>query len=234
MSLLELERVSKDHRRGRRERRVLHEVSLTLEAGELAVIWGQRRSGRSTLLRIAAGIVKPDSGVVRWQGQDLARTRDRALGDEIAYCQRPPISVQGDTALEEVMAALLARGVSQTRARTQAKAALERTGVAEHVGHSPAELDSEESLRVALARALVLEPALLVIDEPTKGVELLARDGILALLRAIANDGITVLATTGEPSGLAGADRTLALDDGELRGTTTPALAPVVPLRRSA
>jgi ABC-type lipoprotein export system ATPase subunit len=234
MSLLELEGVSKRHRRGRRERVVLRGVSLTLEAGELAVVWGQRRSGRSTLLRVAAGLDRPDDGVVRLRGQDLARSRDGVLGDEIGYCQHPLISLQGDSALEEVAAGLLARGVGQARARARAAAALKRTGADACAGFPPAELDSGESLRVALARALVLEPSLIVVDEPIKGVELLARDGILRLLRTIADTGVAVLASAGEPAALSGADRTLALDDGELRGAATPALAPVVALRRSA
>ncbi len=234
MSLLELDHVARRHKRGAREHVVLRDVSLTLEPGELAVVWGQRRSGRSTLLRIAAGIERPDSGVVRLRGVDLTRSRRSALGDQIGFCQRPPVSLRGESVLEEVMAVLLARGLGQARARTLAAASLQRAGAAGLAAMSPAELDSGEALRVALARALALEPALLLLDEPTKGVELLARDGILALLRTLASDGIAVLACTGEPTGLSGADRTLALDDGELRGATTPALAPVVPLRRSA
>jgi putative ABC transport system ATP-binding protein len=234
MSLLELQEVSKRQRRGRRELVVLRDVSLALETGELAVVLGQRRSGRSTLLRIAAGLERPDTGVVRVRGEDLARSREGLLGDEIGYCQHPPISLQGECAREEVAAGLLARGVGQARARACATAALHRTGAEDCAGFQVAELDCGESLRVALARALVLEPSLVILDEPTKGVELKARDGILRLLRTIADDGIAVLACTGDSTGLSGADRTLVLDDGELRGAITPPLAPVVPLRRSA
>ena len=74
-------------------------------------------------------------------------------------------------------------------------------------------------MRVALARALALEPSLLVIDEPTRGVDLLERDAILALLRSLADEGIAVLISTGEATALAGADRALSLADGELRGS---------------
>jgi ABC-type sugar transport system ATPase subunit len=76
----------------------------------------------------------------------------------------------------------------------------------------------------------VRAPRLLVIDEPTSGVELIERDGILLLLRSLANDGIAVLASSMEATGLSGADRTLALSDGELRGTLKPQLGTVVPL----
>ena len=87
-------------------------------------------------------------------------------------------------------------------------------------------------MRVAIARAITLEPSLLVIDEPTKGVDLLARDEVLALVRSLANDDIAVLASTGESTGLAGADRALALSEGELRGAPPAELATVLPLRR--
>ena len=78
MSLLELERVAKRYRDGQLERVVLREVSLDLDGGELAVVWGLRRSGRSTLLRVAAGIEAPDEGVVRFDGRDLAVHGERS------------------------------------------------------------------------------------------------------------------------------------------------------------
>jgi ABC-type multidrug transport system ATPase subunit len=99
---------------------------------------------------------------------------------------------------------------------------------------APAELDCAETVRVELARALALAPRLLVVDEPTKGVELLERDEILLLLRSLADDGLAVLASTGESTVLAGCDRALTLDDGELHSTGAPALAEVLPLRRTA
>ena len=86
-------------------------------------------------------------------------------------------------------------------------------------------------MRVVLARALALEPSLLVIDEPTRGVDLLERDAILALLRSLADDGLGVLTSAGETTALSAADRALSLTDGELHGNLDPELAPVVPLR---
>jgi ABC-type cobalamin/Fe3+-siderophores transport system ATPase subunit len=234
MSLLELEGVGKRYRDGSRERLVLQDASLELQPGELAVVWGQRRSGRSTLLRIAAGIEAPDSGVVRFEGRDLAEHGEEILGGGIGFCQRTFRSAEGQAVLDQVMVGLLARGVTTSRARAHAHAALERTGAAHCHGLALGELDSAEAMRVALARALAPQPRLMVVDEPTKGVDLLERDGILLLLRSLANDGIAVLASAGESTGLSGADRALALSDGELRGTPSPDLAPVVPLRPSA
>jgi len=80
MSLLALEGVGKRYRDGARERIALREVSLALEAGELAAVWGLRRSGRSTLLRVAAGIEQPDEGVVRFDGSWAARSATARSG----------------------------------------------------------------------------------------------------------------------------------------------------------
>jgi ABC-type sugar transport system ATPase subunit len=96
------------------------------------------------------------------------------------------------------------------------------------------ELDAGEATRVALARALVLEPSLILLDDPIRGVDLGERDSILSLLRSLADEGIAVLAATDDATGLSGADRALSLSEGVLRGEHTPHLAPVVPLRRQA
>jgi ABC-type lipoprotein export system ATPase subunit len=233
MTLLELEGVGKHYNVGPRERAVLRDVSLELEAGEMAVVWGLRRSGRSTLLRVAAGIEAPDTGVVLFDGRDLADHGDDVLGGGIGYCQTTFRSTEGQSVLDEVVLGLLARGVSPSAARARARAALGRTGATSSEGLRLVELDGAEAVRVALSRTLALGPRLIVIDEPTKGVDLLERDEILLLLRSLADDGIAVLATTGESTGLSGADRALALGEGELRRAALPDLAPVLPLRRS-
>ncbi len=234
MSLLELERVGKRYREGQLERVVLRDVSLRLDAGELMVVWGLRRSGRSTLLRVAAGIEPPDAGVVRFEGRDLAGHRESLLGAGIGYCQKTLAHDASQSVLDLLIVSLLARGSSAAPARSAAREALERAGAAACAASRLAQLDSAERIRVALARVLALSPRLLVVDEPVQGVDLLARDGILSLLRSLADEGLGVLASTGESTGLSGADRTLTLSEGELRGPPAGELAPVLPLRRTA
>jgi ABC-type Mn2+/Zn2+ transport system ATPase subunit len=233
MTLLELEAVSKRVVDGPHPGTLLHEVSLDLARGEYVVVWGTRGSGRSTLLRVAAGVEVPDSGVVRFESKDL-RGAGQELGEGIGYCLKRLRSSEGRNVLEQVMMGLLARGRSFGQARTCASAALERCGMLELARAGLLELDHGETVRVALARTLVQQPKLLVIDEPICGVELMARDEILALLRGIADEGVGVLASTSESAGLSGADRSLALSDGRLRGEVQAELAPVVPLRRTA
>jgi ABC-type multidrug transport system ATPase subunit len=234
MSLLELERVCKRYRDGQLERVVLREVSLQIAAGELTVVWGLRGCGRSTLLRLAAGIDAPDRGVVRFEGRDLAVHGEEVLGAGIGYCQKTLARNGSQPVLDLVMVSLLARGVPPNEARTRAREALERAGADGSAALALSALDTAETVRVALARVLALRPRLLVIDDPIQGVDLLQRDGILSLLRALADDGVAVLASTGDSTGLSDADHTLSLSEGELRGPPPRELAPVVALRRPA
>jgi ABC-type lipoprotein export system ATPase subunit len=234
VSLLELELVSKRFRARRREALVLDQVSLELDPGELVVVWGRRRSGRTTLLRIAAGIEAPDTGYVRFAGQDLASTGERALGQGIGYVRKGLRASEEEGVLEQVAAPLLARGVSVQEARTRARDALARAGAPACAALRVSELGAGESVRVALARTLSLSPAILVIDEPVCAVELTERDELLALLRTLAGEGVAVLASASEASELAGAHRALSLGDGRLQGPTTAELAPVLALRRAS
>jgi ABC-type lipoprotein export system ATPase subunit len=231
--LLSVEHVSKRYREAQRERIVLADVSLEVHAGEMIVLYGERRSGRTTLLRIAAGIEAPDSGTVRFAGEDLAGRRGEVLGEGIGYLRKALRASEEDRVLEQVAAPLLARGISVEHARESARSALARAGAERCAAVAVGELSAGESVRVALARALVLSPALLIADEPAAAVGLSERDGILARLRALAREGTAVLASTGEPSELAGSHRALTLSDGTLRGPSTPELATVVALRRS-
>jgi ABC-type lipoprotein export system ATPase subunit len=233
MSLLELQGVAKRYRDGQLERLVLRDVSLQIDAGELAMVWGVRGAGRSTLLRVAAGIEPPDDGLVRFEGRGLSGHGGDALGAGIGYCQK---LVHGGSqlALEVVTVPLLAAGVSPARSRTLAHEALERVGASGCATLRTGALDTAETVRVALARVLAHDPRLVVIDDPIQGVDLLERDGILALLRSLTGGGVAVLASTTDATGRAGADRTLTLSEGELRGPPRQQLAPVLALRRPA
>lgn len=233
MSLLELERVSKGYEHGLRTRVALDDVTLEIEPGELVVVWGERRSGRSTLLRVAAGVEAPDRGVVRFAGRDLSDQSGYALGGGVGYCRKKFPSGEDQRVLEQMVLSQLARGVPRLAAQSRAWTALERVGAKEYAGLALRELDGAEASLVAIARALTRSPRMLIADEPAKSVDLRARDKILLLLRSLADDGLAVLTSTGEGTGLSGADRPLSLDDGKLEGALAPAeLAPVSQLPR--
>lgn len=234
MSLLELESVSRVRRNRRGAWTVLREVSLELEQGEVVAVWGVRRSGRSTLLRIAAGIERPDEGTVRFAGSDLRSREGRTAGNTIGYCQREVGCVEAGTVVDELVVSQLARGVALSAAQIRARETLERVGAGECGDYTLRELDSEEAARTMIARALVANPRLIVADEPTKGMDLGERERIMALLCSLADEGRAVLLSTGESTALSRADRAVTLSDGELHGSVAPELAAVLPLRRLA
>jgi ABC-type multidrug transport system ATPase subunit len=215
VSLLALEHVTKRFTSGQRETLALRDVSLELRAGDWVAVSGLRRSGRTTLLRVAAGILPPDEGVVRFEGHDLARRAGQALGIEIGYCSPLFDPAHGGTVSDHVAVGLLARGAGRPRARAQAEDALERVGASDCAHLDPRDLCLEELVRAGIARALATAPRLLLLDEPTSGVEVRERDGVVDLLQGLADRGTAILMTVAEP--LAGPGRMLALHGGQLR-----------------
>jgi ABC-type lipoprotein export system ATPase subunit len=234
MGLLELEHITKRYRHGARQIDVLLDVSLELHERELLAVWGPRGSGRSTLLRIAAGIEAPDRGEVRFHGRHLLAGAT-VIGSGVAYCQPTLRSPEAQVVIEEMVASQLALGVRPAGARARAWAALERVGAGRCGERRPTELDRAETVRVGIARGLLQEPSLLLIDEPTTSVAPLERDSVLELLHSLSREGVAVLMTLDSGVGLFAADRALSLADGILRGHAAPELAPVVelPLRLS-
>lgn len=233
-ALLELEGVSvrKGSVRKGRQGFALRDISLSIEPGELVTVWGRRRSGRSTLLRVAAGLEPPHKGFVRFLGRDLTRYGTGRYGEGIRLCRKTFHPAAGRDVLAQLVNSQRLHGVASPLAHTRALEALKRTGATACVGWAPRALSGAEVARVAIARALTHRPRMLLIDEPTLGVDLLERDPILSLLRSIASGGVAVLTSAGETPCLSGSYRALAIDRGELCGQLAPTeLAPVIPLR---
>jgi putative ABC transport system ATP-binding protein len=232
MALLEVAGIDKRYGRGQLERVALRDVSFELSEGELLAIWGRRNSGRSTLMRIVAGLEPPDRGAVVLNSGGASTRGGEGLREQIRYCRKTFRATEGHLVIDRLVTTQLTRGIRGPSARTFAHEALERAGASHCATLEPSELDIAETVLVGVARALVHQPKVLVIDEPTLGVDLFERDRILSLLRRLADDGISVLMSVGETTCLAGADRALSLADGELHGELQPAeLAPVVHLR---
>ncbi|HEX4806786.1 MAG TPA: ATP-binding cassette domain-containing protein [Conexibacter sp.] len=233
MSLLALEHVSKTYRRGRREQRALRDVSLEVAAGEIVGVWGRRFSGRTTLLRVAAGLEAPDEGRVTLDGIAIDAHPEGTLRRRVAYCHTSFAPAHAELVVEHVAVPLLALGTRIDRACTRAQAMLDRLGAGACAELRPHELAQGELVRVVLARALLQRPQLLLVDEPASGVDLLERDDLLTTLRVIAKDErIAVLMTAADTPELAGVDRVVSISDGTVHGDAVPYAAEVVPFKR--
>jgi len=219
MTLLALERVSKSHWRGRHEIVVLDAVSLEVEPGELVAIFGQRAAGKTTLLRIAAGIEAPDAGRVRFEGRELGSGRFRRLTGihpQIGWVGRQGPFASGMRMLDHVALPLL-RAVAAEEAERCATRTLKRVGAGDLASARWHELSDAERTLVTIAHAIVRDPALLLADDPTSGLGVEERETILGLLRAIAEEQhMAVLATVPEIPDALRSHRVMSLGDGEL------------------
>ena len=194
----------------------LRDVDLSIGAGEFVAVMGPSGSGKSTLLHLVGGLDRPDTGVVRIEGNVLAELNDEALahlrrrriGFVLQFFNLFPLL----SARENVAFPLLLDGRGDALAL--ADAALERVGLSERATHRPNQLSGGEQQRVAVARALVTKPAVVLADEPTGSLDSLAGEDVLRLLRAAADDGHAVLLITHHAPAAAYADRLVRLRDG--------------------
>jgi len=199
---------------------ILRDISFALEAGQTAAIVGASGSGKSTLLGILAGLDTPTAGTVHLAGQDLfaldedqrAALRARHVGFVFQSFQLMP----NLTALENVMLPLELAGVSD--ARPQATAMLQRVGLGERLQHRPKVLSGGEQQRVALARAFVVQPRLLLADEPTGSLDHATGAAIMDLMFALNREqGTTLVLVTHDRQLAERCERCLTIEAGGMR-----------------
>ena len=218
---VELSRVVKSYREGESERVVLRGVDLSVAAGEIVVLLGRSGSGKSTLLNLVSGIDRPTSGTVRVEGVDVAalsetaRThlRRRSIGFIFQFYNLiPTLTVE-----ENLRLPLELNGVDGTRGQARALDLLGEVGLADRAASFPDRLSGGEQQRVAVARALAHEPALVLADEPTGNLDAESARQVLALLAGLARrEGKTVIAASHSEEVAALADRVFTLADGRL------------------
>jgi len=190
--LLRFDSVSRSHWRGPRELQVIKDVSLDVHEGEMVGVYGQRGAGKTTLLRLAAALELPDRGTVSFDGQDLARCSRRELARirrrEIGWVERA--GPQSDDLTMLVYVALpLYRAHGPLEAQRRALRALARVGAEDTAELRWPDLSDTGRMLVAIAQALVREPRLLLVDDPTAGLGILDRERVVGLLRGAAEDG---------------------------------------------
>jgi putative ABC transport system ATP-binding protein len=220
MALIQVEHLRKSYTLGGQTVRALDDVSLSIAEGEFVAIMGASGSGKSTLMNMLGCLDRPDSGSYALAGEpvhamapdQLATVRNRRIGFVFQQFNLLPRT----SALENVELPMVYAGVKAGDRHQRALAALQRVGLGERTGHTPAELSGGQQQRVAIARALVNQPQLILADEPTGALDSHTSEDIMQLLAQLNAQGMTVVLVTHENDVAAWARRRLVFRDGRL------------------
>ncbi|PUE40065.1 ABC transporter ATP-binding protein [Limnohabitans sp. Bal53] len=202
------------------ETEVLHGIDLTLNRGDFCAVMGPSGSGKSTLLNIIGLLDRPTSGLLQMAGEETTLLADQALtrlrGHHIGFVFQYHHLISAFTALENVMMPLLgAAGFPNQAMRERAEALLESVGLTPWKNNMAGNMSGGQQQRVSLARALAMNPALLLADEPTGNLDTKSADAVFALLRRINQEqGTTVLLVTHNPELGRRCDKTIQVVDG--------------------
>jgi putative ABC transport system ATP-binding protein len=201
--------------------RALDGVDLTIDRGEMAAIMGPSGSGKSTLLHLLGALETPTSGTIALGGRRFDGLDDRQLTllrrEGIGFVFQFFNLLPSLTAEENVLLPALIAGVSDEATAARARALLDRVGLGDRVGHLPSELSGGEQQRVSIARALLMEPELVLADEPTGNLDSKSEAQVLELLAELNRaDGHTIVMVTHDPEAAAVAKRVVLMRDGRI------------------
>ena len=220
--MVEFRGVNKTFYRAKEPVPVLRNLDLEVAEGEYVAFMGPSGSGKSTLLNLMAGLDRPTGGIARVAGTDFARLSDGELARfraaHIGFVFQAYNLLPVLTALENVELPLLLTSLSERERRDRAVTALRVVGLEERMRHYPRQLSGGQEQRVAVARAIVGDPKLLVCDEPTGDLDRKSADDILALFERLNTEfKKTILMVTHDPAAAERAQIVRRLDKGELR-----------------
>jgi putative ABC transport system ATP-binding protein len=221
MPLIEARGLTKVYQLGRVEVRALRGVDVVVQRGEYVAITGPSGSGKSTLMHILGCLDSPTGGAYQLDGEEVAGLRGRALAQvrnrKVGFVFQTFNLMPRMTVEENVALPLQYRGGYSRRARLRrARTLLERFGLAGRIGHRPDELSGGERQRVAVARALIGDPAILMVDEPTGNLDSEAGAEVLRAFREVHAAGNTIVMVTHDPTAATEADRGIHIADGQV------------------
>jgi putative ABC transport system ATP-binding protein len=195
-------------------------IDLTIARGEFVALMGASGSGKSTLLNLLGGLDQPTAGEIWVDGINLARASKRMLVEyrrrRVGFIFQSFNLLAQRTALENVELPLMLDGQPGGMRRERARALLTQVGLGSRTEHRPSEMSGGEQQRVAVARALANQPAILLADEPTGNLDSTTGAGVMALLRELNGGGLTLIVVTHDPAVGAYADRIVHLRDGRI------------------
>ena len=218
--MIRLDGISRTYDVGGEEVHALVDVTEEIAAGDHLAIMGPSGSGKSTLLHVLGCLDRPDRGTYELLGRDVGRLDDA----ELSLVRRHTIGfvfqffhlVPRLTALQNVELPMVFAGVDAAERRERARVRLRAVGLEPRAAHRPDQLSGGERQRVALARATVLEPRLLLADEPTGNLDTASGRHVLEILEAMNAGGLTLVVVTHDPAVARRARRVLVLQDGRV------------------
>lgn len=235
MAILSMERVGCRYGSPPRQVVALHDVSLTVGAGEMLAVMGPSGSGKSTLLRTAGGLARPTSGRVVLCGSELGTLGQAELSlilrRRVGFVFQDINLLAALTAAENVSLPLELDGVRPRSAMAAARALLHSLNLDDVANRLPGQMSGGQQQRVAVARAVVGGRSLLLADEPTGALDSLTGESVMGMLRARSDDGCAVVLVTHDARHAAWADRIVYLRDGRLIDETGPPAGPETLLR---
>ncbi len=221
MALIELNDVSKLYGFGDATNVALDEVSLTIEQGECVAVMGPSGSGKSTLMNMIGLLDRPTHGNYHLAGKNVSRLsanrRAKARRDKIGFIFQSFNLLPRLTALENVALPLLYKGVSQNKRTMKARDMLERVGLGDRAYYYPRQLSGGQKQSVAIARALVNEPHIIIADEPTGNLDSNSSRLVMELLSEIHKTGNTIVFVTHNPELTRFATRVVYMQDGAIK-----------------
>jgi ABC-type lipoprotein export system ATPase subunit len=220
MAIIELQDVSKLYGFGDATTVALDEVNLTVEPGEFVAVMGPSGSGKSTLMNLIGLLDRPTHGNYNLNGRAVARLRpnqrSKVRRDKIGFIFQSFNLIPRLSAIENVALPLAYRGMSQSRRLKQASVLLERVGLQDREYYQPHQLSGGQTQQVAIARALVASPDIIIADEPTGNLDSASSRLVMEILSEIHSSGHTILMVTHNPELTRYANRVVYMQDGSI------------------
>lgn len=218
--MIKLQHIAKSFEVGGQPIYALRDTSEIIQSGEYVAIVGPSGSGKSTLLNVIGCLLRPSEGAYLFNGEDVSQLDDQALSQlrqhQIGFIFQSFHLVPRLTALGNVALPMVFAGVPSSERQLRAKEALESVGLSDRVNHRPNQLSVGQRQRVVIARAIIMQPSLLLADEPTGNLDTHSGQQIMELLESLNAKGLTMLVVTHDPNIARRANRIIVLADGQI------------------